>query len=179
MRLTFRVGRRAVAVAGAIAACGALALPAVAQAAPKAPQATPQCSTGQTYVWFALAPSGAAGTIYYPVEFSNVSSRTCWLYGYPAVTGLNSRGRAIGPSAGHYIAPRRKVTLKPGQTAHALLGIVEAGIIGGCRSATGSALGVIPPSAKRQQVVSDFSFPACTNKVYMRVYPVQAGIGVP
>jgi hypothetical protein len=178
MRFTSRRWR-AVVAAAAITACGALALPAIAQAAPKAPQATPQCTTGQTYVWLALAPSGAAGTIYYPVEFSNVSSRTCWLYGYPAVSGLTSRGTPIGPPAGRYIAVKRTVTLRPGQTAHALLGIVEAGIIAGCRAATGSALGVIPPNARRQQVIGDFSFPACTNKVYMRVYPVQPGIGVP
>jgi hypothetical protein len=119
------------------------------------------------------------GAVYYPIEFSNVSSRACWLYGYPAVTGLTSRGKPIGPQAGRYVAPQRKITLRPGQTAHALLGIVEAGIIGGCRAATGSALGVIPPDARRQQVIGDFSFPACTNKVYMRVYPVQSGIGVP
>ena len=59
--------------AAAAVACLAAGVPAVAIASSSAP-ATPRCNASNTYVWFGLSPNGAAGTIYYPVEFTNVSS---------------------------------------------------------------------------------------------------------
>ena len=44
---------------------------------------------------------------------------------------------------------------------------------------TGAALGVYPPNQKQRQYVSNFTFPACKNKGYLQVFPVQPGIGVP
>jgi hypothetical protein len=179
METTTRMRRRALGAAAAILVCGAIAAPAVALAAPSAPQATPQCTASQTYVWFGDAPNGAAGTIYYPVEFTNLGRHACYLYGYPGVSGLTSSGRRIGPAAGRVGAPRHRVTIGHNQTAHALLGIVEAGIIAGCHPATGAGLGVYPPNQRAEQQIGNFTFPACKSKVYLHVYPVQAGIGVP
>jgi hypothetical protein len=167
--------------------CSAILAPAVAQAAsasharpvaPASPQ-TAQCNSGNTYVWLALAANGATGTIYYPVEFTNTGSHSCWLAGFPGVSGLTSSYRILGPAAGRFSATAHRVTLKPRQTAHAVLGIVNSGFIGGCHAATARALGVYPPNQRQRQVVGSFSFPACKNKVYMHVYPVTPGIGVP
>jgi hypothetical protein len=179
MRPMTRTGRRIVAAAAAVIACGAIAVPAIAQASSAQPQATPQCTAGQTYVWLALAPNGAAGTIFYPIEFTNTGSHACWLYGYPGVSAVNTRFNRLGPPAGRYEATPRRVTLRAGQSAHALLGIVEAGFISGCRAATAAGLGVYPPNQRLRQVIGSFTFRVCTKKVSMRVYPVQSGIGVP
>lgn len=181
--LNRRPGWRLMAGAAAAVACCAAVVPAVAEAssaAPAAPQVA-QCTGGNTYVWLALAPNGAAGTIYYPIEFTNLGAHACWLYGYPGVSAVTSKGGRVGPPAGRFGQPPKphKVTLGHNQTAHALLGIIENGIIGGCHAATGGGLSVYPPGQTEKQGIFNFTFPVCKNKVYMHVYPVQAGIGVP
>ncbi len=168
-------------VAAAVVACTAGVLPAVALASSDGHQAASvaQCKASNIYVWFALAPNGAAGTIYYPIEFTNVGSSTCYLYGYPGVEATNSAGKLVGPPAGRFSITRHNVTLKHNQTAHALVGIVEAGIIGGCKAAQADGFQVYPPNQKSAQFISNFNFSVCKNKVYMHVYPVQPGVGVP
>lgn len=169
----------------AVVACTAGVLPAVALASSDGHQAAPvaQCQARNTYVWLALAQSGAAGSLYYPVEFTNVGTQSCWLYGYPGVAAVNTSRHQVGPAAGRAGATPHKVTLKRNQTAHAVLRITEPDIIAGCHVKTISGLGaglqVYPPNQKQRQIVPDFSFQACTNKVYLHVYPVTAGIGVP
>jgi|HubBroStandDraft_2_1064218.scaffolds.fasta_scaffold08073_4 hypothetical protein len=170
-------------------ACSAALVPAVAQAAsashahpatPARPQ-TAECASGNTYVWLALAANGALGTIYYPVEFTNTGSHSCWLEGFPGVSAVTGSGRALGPAAGRFSATPHRVTLKPNQTAHAALGIIDVGggTIAGCHLATAGGLAVYAPNQRRRQLVLNFSFRACKNKVYMHVYPVTSGIGVP
>jgi hypothetical protein len=80
--------------------------------------------------------SGAAGTIYYPIEFKNVSSAQCVVSGVPEVqptTGLlagvahlfvGPRARSINLSSQGYGDP---VRLSPGQSASALFGVSESG----------------------------------------------------
>jgi len=182
MQLFNRPGRRMLIIAAAALACTAAALlPIMAQASP-ASRAAPQvarCTASNTYVWFALSPSGAAGTIYYPIEFTNLGSRTCWLSGFPRVWGISKSGRKLGPEAGRLIMTPRRVLLRHNQTVHALVGIVEPGIIAGCHAVTAAGFAVYPPGQVHKQLIEDFSFSACSNKVYMHVLPVQAGIGVP
>jgi hypothetical protein len=179
MTLRTRAGRR-IAVAAAIA-CAAIGLPTVALAAASSPSrpAVAKCTAAHIYVWLALAPNGAAGTIYYPVEFTNLGSSSCVLFGYPGVSAVSKTAVQLGPAAGHFKATRHNVTLKPGQTAHAALGIVDPGFIGSCHKATADGLRVYPPNFRASQLVFNFSFGVCKNKVFMRVYPVTPGIGVP
>lgn len=179
MKLTIRPGRR-MTTAAAIA-CAALMLPAVALASSSGARspAVPACSQSSTYVWFALAPNGAAGTIYYPIEFTNLGSTSCTLRGYPGVSAITKTNHQLGPPAGRFKATVHTLTLKPHQTVHALLGIVEAGIIGNCHEATAFGLAVYPPNQTAKQFVESFTFSACKNKVFMNVYPVAPGIGVP
>jgi Protein of unknown function (DUF4232) len=178
MQLFNRPVRRMLGIAAAALACSAALLPAMAQASPASPQAA-RCSAANTDVWFAIAPSGAAGTIYYPIEFTNLGSRTCWLSGYPRVTGTSKSGTSFGRAAGRLTLPVRRIMLRKNQTAHALLGIVEPGIIAGCHAVTGGGLAVHPPGQARRQLVGSFYFSGCSNKVYMHVGPIQRGIGVP
>jgi hypothetical protein len=181
MQLFNRPGRRALAVAAAALACSAALLPTMAQAAPDS-HASPQaarCTAANTYVWFALSPSGAAGTIYYPIEFTNLGSRTCWISGYPRVYGMRASGARFGPAAGRLTTPVRRIMLRRHQTAHALLGIVEPGIIAGCHAVAGAGLIVYPPGQSHSQTVGSFTFSGCSNRVYMHVFAVAAGVGVP
>ena len=179
MNLKTRASRRI--AAAAVIACVALGLPAVALAAAGSPAhpAIPRCTDANTLVWLALAPNGALGTIYYPVEFTNVGKASCVLFGYPGVSAVTKSGHQLGPAAGRVPAKRHNVTLKRGQTAHAALGIVSDGVIAHCKNATGAGLKVYPPNQRGFQFVFNFTFPACKNKVFMHVYPVTPGIGVP
>jgi hypothetical protein len=93
--------------------------------------------------------SGAAGSVYYPLDFTNMSSSQCSLYGYPGVSFVTgnpgtqlgraaSRDTAAGPTA---------VTLTPGQTAHAILRVAAAGNYDAsqCQPVTAHWLKVFPP----------------------------------
>jgi hypothetical protein len=180
-----RPGPRIIAAAAALA-CAAVLVPTVALASAgngrAAGQAVPQCTSDNTLVWLADAQSGATGHLYYPLEFTNVGSRACYLYGFPGVQGLTATYpfKGIGPAASRdtYIA-RHRVTVGKNQTVHALLDITNYGFIPGCKQVTGGGLGVYPPNQKLRQYVFNFTFPACKNKAYLQVFPVQPGIGVP
>jgi hypothetical protein len=90
--------RRVVAVTAA--ALAALAISTAAHAATSSPgvSRTPaasilRCTTSDLGVWLALDQgNGAAGTTYYPLEFTNLSHPTCYLFGYPGVSALNRDG---------------------------------------------------------------------------------------
>ena len=62
---------------------------------------------------------------YYTLEFTNVSDRTCSLYGYPEVSAYRDSadtGRQIGGAAIRNTSVRpQPVMLAPGATAHAVL----------------------------------------------------------
>lgn len=183
-----RSSRRAIVTA--IIACAALLPPAVALAASNAPAApashakaesTPRCRSTNIAVWLGLNPDGAAaGTTYYPLEFSNanVGSHTCWMAGSPGVFAINSANHRIGPAIKASTSGRR-ITLKPGQTAFARLGIVDAGVIAGCGQTTGAGLEVTPPGQSVRQPIYSFTFPVCKHKRFMHVMKLQAGVGIP
>jgi hypothetical protein len=166
--------------AAAVLAGAAVAVPAAALASSGQHAASvAKCSNSNTYAWLALAPNAAAGTTYYPIEFTNTGKSSCTLYGYPGVQGLASASKTVGPAASRVTQTRKTVTLAPGQTAHATLGIVVAGNIAGCQSAAASGLQVYAPNETRKQIITNFSFTACKNKIYLHVYPVQSGLGLP
>ena len=92
------------------------------------PAATPRCTLSRLSVWIGVPGSGAAGSVAYPLEFSNVSGRACHLLGYPGVSAIGRRGQRLGSAAGRDPAFRpRLVILRRGGTAHALLTITDAG----------------------------------------------------
>ena len=174
-------------IAATILSCGAILMPAAALAAPAtsagpaqaaAAAAVRQCTAGNTTAWLGLPGSGAAGSFFYQLEFSNTGRRTCWLYGYPGVSAINGNGTRIGPAASHS-GRRALVTLRPGATAHAILQIVEAGNIAGCHLRTAAGLKVYPPGQRRSTDIGGFSFRACSNRRVLSVGPIQPGTGIP
>lgn len=171
--------RRRLAVAAAIASV-AIGVPVGAVAASAPHTATvAQCNNNNTYVWFADAPNGTAGPIYYPVEFTNIGKSTCTLYGYPGVSAVNTNLKQVGAAAARVRSSRSTVTLKPGQTANAMLSILPKGFLPGCKTAAVDGLFVYPPNETGGQFVLNFSFWVCKNKSTLRISPVTSGIGVP
>ena len=146
MRAVAITGRRMLAaccltsVALLAAACGssgAVARPArtvTVTITPSASSGPSQCPTADLKLSLGAA-NGAAGTIFYPLEFTNASGSTCTMYGYPGVAFVSSPGGSqIGAPAARPggIAPAL-VTLAPGATAHATLGVSDVLIGNNCR----------------------------------------------
>jgi len=172
--------RRRLGVAVAIA-CVAIGIPvgAVAASAPHS-AAVARCKNANTEAWFADAQNGTAGAIFYPIEFTNLGSTSCTLYGYPGVSAVNGKGKQLGPAAGRLTLAHHTITLKPDQTVSAMLGILPPGFKPGCKTATAAGFRIYPPNETGGQVVTNLSFPICTNHGgSLTIYPVTKGIGVP
>ncbi len=206
---SIRAARR-MALAGAIIAGGAalamtLIVPAAtapaATSAPAAPAARslaqagpararsaaariPRCTAADLGVWVALDQAGAAaGTLYYPLEFTNLGHQACTLYGFPGVSAIGSGGRQLGsPASWDRSVAARTVPLAPGGTAHAVLeyGDVVTGNCPGASKGTAAELRVYPPDRTR----ADYSFwdlATCSaggSSAFLRVRAIAPGIGV-
>lgn len=165
-------------IAGAFAAAAAL-VPAAAVAAPAARAghaATPACATSGLDVWLDTQGQGAAGTIYYHLNFTNLSGSTCTLFGYPGVSGTDLGGTQLGSAATRIGGTPQTVTLANGANAFAIVGIVQAGIFPAsqCGPVTAAGLRVYPPNQTQSRKVP-FPFAACakTGPLYLKIMPVQ------
>ena len=130
-----------------------------------------------------LGPGGgAAGSTYYPIEFTNISGSTCSLYGYPGVSFATAAGGSqIGLAATEDPAfPRSLVTLAPGATAHAELQVVNAQNFAAstCHPVAAHWLNVYPPGQTSALFVS-LAATACaaTSVRILGVQTVQPGQG--
>ena len=168
-------------LAAAAVTCAAALAPAAALASPgshagAAPAATtPPCATSGLDVWLNTQGSGASGKTFYFLEFTNLSGRSCHLFGYPGVSGVTLGGTQIGSPAARYSNNPHTVTLANGATTHALVGVVNAGVIppAQCHPVTASGLRVYPPNQTQSRVVT-YPFPACSasGRIYLFAGPV-------
>lgn len=184
-----RIAGLAAGVAGAAAVAvlaGGVATGATVTAASTAQNATARiaaCATSQLSVWYGEPGGAAAGSSYIPLEFSNVGTTDCALYGFPGVSGVGAGGAQLGTPASwnHVIAPRT-VVLAPNGTSHVVLRIVDVANYpsANCKPAKAYGLRVYPPNQKASLVVP-FAFEACAKSgpVYLSVDPVNAGPGIP
>jgi hypothetical protein len=153
-------------------------------AASAAPDATPACSTANLSVWVDVSQgSGAAGTISYPLDFTNTGSRACTLDGYPGVSATNAKHGQIGRAAGRNPLYKAKtVTIPAGGSAHAYLFWTEVGnfTASGCKPTTASLLKVYPPN-RTSAAFGFFSLQGCQSTkslyTYLHVSTVQPGVG--
>ena len=183
MNLTSRVARRA--GGGLALAAAAVLLPVTALAAPSAPAASghravaaapPACTSGNTRVWIGLPGDGTAGTTFYQLQFSNIGRAPCTLFGFPGVSAIRANGHQAGLGAGRTGTPRL-VTLIPGATAHAVLGVTDAGAI--CAHPVRTVtLRVFPPGQRRPQFVP-LALDACLHHRVLHVRAVHPGTGIP
>jgi len=163
----------ALATAAVFAATTFRAAPAGAAAA----ASMPSCTTSGLAIRLDTQGNGAAGSIFYNLEFTNISRHTCTLSGYPRVFAVNLGGAQIGRAASRNSSPRpRVVTLARSGTAIVILQIVEVGNFPGaiCRPVTAAGLRVYPPNQTASKVIP-FRLGACsdTGPVYLSVQAVQ------
>jgi hypothetical protein len=130
-------------------------------------------------VWLDTEGNGAAGSVYYTLELTNLSRHACTLRGYPGVSAVSLGGGRLGSAASRDAAtPSRRVVLKPGATATATLRIVQAGNFPArtCRMTTAAGLRVYPPNQRASKVVP-FPFDACSRRgpIFLSVRAVAAG----
>jgi len=133
----------------------------------------------------ANAAGGAAGSTYYPVDFTNTAGSACGMYGYPGVslvTAGDNAGRPIGAAAQRNPAfGQQPVRLAAGGVAHAWLQVAEAGNYppSACKPVTAHWLRVFVPGQTVALYVNH-AFDACSSASdpLLTVMPVRAGQGV-
>jgi hypothetical protein len=177
MNVTSRAARR---VAGGLALAGVAALLPVgalaAPARPAMPAAAPACTGGHTQVWVGLPGDGTAGTTFYQLEFSNIGPAPCTMLGFPGVSMIRANGHQAGLGA-RRTGTAHRVTLAPGATAHAILGVTDAGAVCSHPART-VTVRVFPPGQRRAQFVP-LALEACLHHSVLRVRPVRQGTGIP
>ncbi|HET9897985.1 MAG TPA: DUF4232 domain-containing protein [Streptosporangiaceae bacterium] len=159
---------------------GSSAPPASASTSPP-PAGPSECTSSGLHVAVGQS-NGAAGTIYYNLDFTNVSGAACFVQGYPGaslVSAGSGAGSQIGADAKRDpVTPSKQIVLGAGQTAHAVLGVAEAGNFPAskCNPVTAHWLKVFPPD---QTVAAYASFDvmtcASTSVATMRITALSAG----
>lgn len=154
---------------------------------------TAACRAGGLDAWLGIAadpgvvprvnvPGSGKTDVYYTLEFTNVSSRTCSLYGYPDVSAYLG-GHQIGGQAMLDTSVRPStVTLAPRATAHTVLrytGTVSLAAAA-CKQVTATQLRINPPGSGGT-VFLEFPIPVCSSKGpdFLSVQPVQPRAGIP
>lgn len=171
--------------AATIATALSLAAPAASSASrgPAGAPGTPPCTASDLGVWVAADQGGMAmGTMYWPLEFTNLSQRACTMRGFPRVSAIGNWRQLGRPAARDHAVPAGTVRLAPGATAYALL---EYSDVVACNCPSGSKitafeLRVYPPG-QAQADHALWDFPTCTAKgspVFLRVRAIAPGIGV-
>jgi hypothetical protein len=146
-----------------------------------------QCPTSSLRVTVNRTRGGAAaGTNYVPVDFTNISSHSCDMYGFPGVSFVTDHpGTQLGSPASRVTSfSSETVTLASGGTAHSWLGIADAGNFpaSACRPVTAHWLRVFPPD-QFSALYASFTTMACSKKITsgstpLTVTPVRPGPGV-
>jgi hypothetical protein len=158
------------------------------------------CATSGLDAWVGLGATGStsiphnghriqADTIYYTLEFTNVSARTCSLYGFPEVSayaGSQVTGIQIGSPATHDTVVRpQPVMLSPGATAHAVLRVTGPGRFqqASCARVTALELRVMLPGQGLQDrpAFVPLTLPACSKPGprFLSVQAIQPRPGIP
>jgi hypothetical protein len=142
------------------------------------------CQAASTEVWAAVEGVGTAGTTYYELEFSNTGLKSCKFHGYPSVWAVTKNGVQVGrPASTRGVAST--VTLLPGATAHAILGVVDTGAVCARQRVSAAGFRVVPPGQSLAKLpgesdeVENFAVEVCPSQSSMNVLPVRAGTGIP
>jgi hypothetical protein len=121
---------------------------------------------------------------YYTLEFTNVSDRTCSLFGYPEVSAYQDSPVAAGPIGGTAIRDTsvrpKPVMLEPGATAHAVLRVAADTKPAGCAEVTAEELRITLPRQARPSFVATH-IPVCSQRGHasLSVQAIQARPGIP
>jgi hypothetical protein len=130
----------------------------------------------------------AAGSTYYPLNLTNTSKTSCYLFGYPGVSFVTGpSGSQIGePASRNPAITPRTVILAPGGTAHVTVQVVDALNYSksDCKPVTAHWLKVFPPGQFTALYIK-FTATTCSAKlpaklgVPLTVDAVKGGAGRP
>ena len=143
----------AASTASSASSAATSAPPTTGAPTPTAPPSTPSspaCSTADLSATVNTSPGGAAaGSTYYPLNLTNTSKSSCYLFGYPGVSFVSGpSGSQIGQPASRNpaVAPGT-VILPAGGTAHVTIQVVDALNYSksACQPVTAHWLKVFPP----------------------------------
>ena len=159
-------------------AAGAPAVGVRARAAAQARTATTsaaRCASSGLVAWVNTQGDGTAGSIYYKLEFTNLSGHSCTLTGYPGVSAIDLNGHQLGSPAARNPSHVGAVSLANRASATAVLRIAEAGNFPNstCHRVSAAGLRVYPPNQTAAKLIP-FPFDACsrTGPVYLSVEAV-------
>ena len=180
MQLSTRLGRR-IAVGLGLAGT-AILLPTAALAssghagAAAHAAAAPACTSNHTRVWWGEPGDAATGHIHYPLQFSNIGTTTCTLFGYPGVSALDTNGNQVGLPATHSGA-KQLVTLAPGATAHVILDVTQGAFV--CSNPIDApVLRVFAPGQVNAQLVP-LATTGCPGQSVLHVDAMHPRAGIP
>jgi hypothetical protein len=126
------------------------------------------------------SPNGYAGGVDVTIGFTNTSSATCTLYGYPGVSLVSSSQAQIGLSAKRVTSvPVKLVTLAAGAAASASVQIADAlnYPTSTCVPVKAAYLRIFPPNQTASVLLANTS-QTCSKPVQtLLVTAVQAGSG--
>lgn len=114
---------------------------------------------------------GAAGTVHYPILFTNRGDTSCYLQGFPGVAAANVGGAANVNATRDTGVRATRIVLATGRTAHADLAVRNVPP-GSAACPSYPVLLVTPPDSRRTSTISRRVQP-CANQ--MRVTVVQPG----
>jgi hypothetical protein len=130
----------------------------------------------------------AAGSTYYPLNLTNTSKASCYLFGYPGVSFVTGpSGSQIGePASRNPAVASRTIILPPGGTAHVTVQVVDALNYSksDCKPVTAHWLKVFPPGQFTALYIK-FTATTCSAKlpaklgVPLTVDAVKGGAGQP
>ena len=166
--------------------------PSTGATAPQTPPSSPSvpaCPTADLSGTVNTSQGGAAaGSTYYPLNLTNTSKTSCYLFGYPGVSFVTGpSGSQIGEPASRNpaVAPRT-VVLNPGGTAHVTVQVVDALNYSksDCQPVTAHWLKVFPPGQFTALYIK-FTATTCSARlpaklgVPLTVDAVKGGAGLP
>ncbi len=145
--------------------------------------AVPACTAGDLGAWVAVDQgNGAAGSIYYPLQFTNLSGHACAMRGFPGVSAIDRNGRQLGsPAAWSARVAAHTIVLAPGATAHTILRYSDAAVTTapGCHPVFSAfELRIFPPN-QFGATHAAFDLEACSHAgpIYLTVEPILPGPG--
>ncbi len=191
MRYFSTTARRVIAVIAAASVTGLIITTAAFAASSSgtvlavdtASAAVPACTAGALGAWVAVDQgNGAAGSIYYPLQFTNLSRHACAMRGFPGVSAIDRNGHQLGSPAGWATrVAAHTVVLAPGATAHTILQYSDATVTTapGCHPVFSTfELRIFPPN-QFSATHAAFDLEACSHAgpIYLSVEPILPGVG--
>jgi hypothetical protein len=144
------------------------------------PVQSARCHTGELKVTARAGPGGgAAGSEYVWLVFTNVSGRTCTLYGYPGVSWVTGpSGQQVNDPTERAGATPALVVLTPGGVAHAQVRHANPELYGpDCHPVQVAGFRVYPPDETAAVFVPWASQACSANGVNVgEVWPIVAGL---